>query len=319
MHFRSCGCEHCRRELRERSGIDLPSYEDRNFWGNWENPAWKEWIDMRFESGKRFFEKVMPQLPKDFPVTTCGSDSAAAGMNGKASDARTFMEGGVNYAHCEWSGNTPPYKHDPVTSNSPISRRLVSSSHHLAVARERGLRCFTTGYGFTEPTANIIWALNKALDQDCCFSTLKARLGLPQDILDSLPEEYDVVGRPYAFEAPVVEEKHLARRMGFPTANGRFPDIVKPKAGSYISRTVLPDGRRFFSVTNLGVRPTVGGSFFCSETHILDFSEDLRGGMLRVELLEFLRPEKRFDNIDRLRAAISADVAAAMLYAAKHS
>ena len=200
MHFLSCGCEHCRRELKERTGIDLPSYEDRGFWGNWENPAWNEWIDMRFESGKRFFEKLMPHLPKDFPVTTCGSDSAAAGMNGKASDARVFLDGGVNYVHCEWSGNTPPYKHDPVTSNSPISRRLVSSSHHMAVAQENGLRCFTTGYGFTEPTANVIWALNKTLDQDCCFSTLKARLGLPQHILDTLPEEYDVVGKSYAFE-----------------------------------------------------------------------------------------------------------------------
>jgi len=200
MHFLSCGCPHCRAELKARIGMELPSYEDRNFWGNWDNPAWKEWIDMRFDSGKRFFEKVMPQLPKDFPVTTCGSDSAAAGMNGKASDARVFMDGGVNYVHCEWSGNTPPYKHDPVTSNSPIQRRLVSSSHHLAVARERGVRCFTTGYGFTEPTANVIWALNKALDQDCCFSTLKARLGLPQNILDTLPEEYDVVGKPYGFE-----------------------------------------------------------------------------------------------------------------------
>lgn len=200
MHFLSCGCEHCRAELKARTGMELPSYEDRNFWGNWDNPAWKEWIDMRFDSGKRFFEKVMPQLPRDFPVTTCGSDSAAAGMNGKASDARVFMDGGVNYVHCEWSGNTPPYKHDPVTSNSPIQRRLVSSSHHLAVARERGVRCFTTGYGFTEPTANVIWALNKALDQDCCFSTLKARLGLPQNILDTLPEEYDVVGKPYGFE-----------------------------------------------------------------------------------------------------------------------
>ena len=200
MHFQSCGCEHCRRELKQRTGIDLPSYEDRNFWGTWDNPAWKEWIDMRFESGKRFFEKLMPQRPKDFPVTTCGSDSASAGMNGKASDARTYTNGGVNYVHCEWSGNTPPYKHDPVTSNSPISRRLVSSSHHMAVARDNGLRCFTTGYGFTEPVANVIWALNKTLDQDCCFSTLKARLGLPQTILDTLPEEYDVVGKPYAFE-----------------------------------------------------------------------------------------------------------------------
>lgn len=200
MHFRSCGCVHCRKELKERSGIDLPSYEDRNFWGNWENPAWIEWIDMRFESGKRFFEKLIPNLPADFPVTTCGSDSAGAGMNGKASDVRTFQAGGTNYVHCEWSGNTPPYKHDPVTSNSPISRRLVSSSHHMAVARENGQRCFATAYGFTEATANVIWALNKFMDQDCCFSTLKARLGLPQHILDTLPEECDVVGKPYAFE-----------------------------------------------------------------------------------------------------------------------
>lgn len=200
MHFLSCACPHCRAELKQRTGVELPSYEDRSFWGNWENPAWKEWIDMRFESGKRFFEKVLPQLPKDFPVTTCGSNSAAAGMNGKASDARIFMDGGVNYVHCEWSGNTPPYEHDPVTSNRPISAKLVSAAHHLGVARERGLRCFTTGYGFTEPSANVIWALNKALDQDCCFSTLKNRLGLPQSILDTLPEEYDVVEKPYGFE-----------------------------------------------------------------------------------------------------------------------
>ena len=214
MHFLSCGCDHCRRELKQRTGIDLPTYEDRSFWGNWDNPAWKEWIDMRFESGKRFFEKLMPQLPKDFPVTTCGSDSASAGMNGKASDARTYSAGGVNYVHCEWSGNTPPYKHDPVTSNSPISRRLVSSSHHMAVAREGGLRCFTTGYGFTEPVANVIWALNKTLDQDCCFSTLKARLGLPQTILDTLPEEYDVVKKPYAFEKAhpeLFEAEHIGQ------------------------------------------------------------------------------------------------------------
>ena len=214
MHFQSCGCAHCRRELKQRTGIDLPSYEDRNFWGNWENPAWKEWIDMRFESGKRFFEKLMPNLPKDFPVTTCGSDSASAGMNGKASDARTYSAGGVNYVHCEWSGNTPPYKHDPVTSNSPVSRRLVSSSHHMAVARDNGLRCFTTGYGFTEPVANVIWALNKTLDQDCCFSTLKARLGLPQTILDTLPEEYDVVGKVYGFEKEhpeLFEAEHIGQ------------------------------------------------------------------------------------------------------------
>lgn len=199
MHFLSCGCEHCRRELKRRTGMDLPPIDDRNFWGNWENPAWKAWIDLRFESGRDFFAKLKLCLPEDFLLTTCGSDSAGPGMNGKASDARTFMSG-VNYVHCEWSGNTPPYPHDPVTVNLPLAKRIASSSHHLAVAKEAGVRCFTTGYGFTEPSANIIWALNKLQDQDCCFSTLKARLGLPQEILDSLPEEYDVIGKAYTFE-----------------------------------------------------------------------------------------------------------------------
>ena len=199
MHFASCACPHCREALKRRAGIDLPPIEDRNFWGNWENPAWKAWIDLRYDTGRDFFTKLKPYLPENFPLTTCGSDSASAAMNGKASDARVFMSG-VNYVHSEWSGNTPPYFPDTVTANVPIPNRAVTSSHHLAVAKEHGVRCFTTGYGFTEPSANIIWALNKLLDQDCCFATLKARLGLPQRILDTLPEEYDVIKKPFTFE-----------------------------------------------------------------------------------------------------------------------
>jgi len=199
MHFASCACPHCRETLKRRAGIDLPPVEDRTFWGNWENPAWKEWIDLRYDTGRDFFTKLKPYLPENFPVTTCGSDSASASMNGKASDARVFMSG-VNYVHSEWSGNTPPYFPDSVTANIPVPNRAVTSSHHLAVAKEYGVRCFTTGYGFTEPSANIIWALNKLLDQDCCFATLKARLGLPQRILDTLPEEYDVIKHAFTFE-----------------------------------------------------------------------------------------------------------------------
>ena len=63
----------------------------------------------------------MPNLPKDFPVTTCGSDSSAAAVNGAASDASRFIAGGSNYVHMELSGNTPPYKNDPVTKQLTIS------------------------------------------------------------------------------------------------------------------------------------------------------------------------------------------------------
>ena len=200
MHYISCACPHCRGELQRRTGMDLPPITDRGFWGNWENPAWREWIDLRYESGKEFFQKLMPHLPKDFPVTTCGSDSSAAYVNGAASDASRFIAGGSNYVHMEMSGNTPPYKHDSVTANVPIPARMTAFSHHQAVARENGIRAFSTGYGFSEPSANIIWAVNKVLDTDCCFSTLKARLGLPDHMLRELPNEEELVKAPYTFE-----------------------------------------------------------------------------------------------------------------------
>lgn len=200
LNYRSCACPHCREALKQRAGIDLPPISDQSFWGNWENPAWKHWIDLRFESGREFFEKLSKALPENFPITTCGSDSSSCYAIGMATDARTFISGGSNYVHSELSGNTPPYPNDPVTVNVPISSRAVTFSHHQAVAREAGIRSFSTGYGFTKPSANIIWAVNKILDNDCCFSTLKARLGLPDHILRELPEESDIVGDAYTFE-----------------------------------------------------------------------------------------------------------------------
>lgn len=200
MHFMSCACPHCKAELKRRTGMDLPPIEDRNFWGNWDNPAWNTWIDLRYDTGKHFFERLSAELPKDFPMITCGANSASYSSTGKACDARVFSQGGSNYVHSEMSGNTPPYKHDPVTANVAIADRMVNFSHHQAVARENGIRSFSTGYGFTEPSANIIWAVNKVLDTDCLFSTLNSRLGLPDHMLNELPEEPALIGKAFAFE-----------------------------------------------------------------------------------------------------------------------
>ena len=77
---------------------------------------------------------------------------------------------------------------------------VINASHHQAAARENGGRCFSTGFGFTEETANIVWAVNKVMGADCWFSTLKDRLGLPERILRTLPDEWDVIGRAFTFE-----------------------------------------------------------------------------------------------------------------------
>lgn len=199
MHFNACGCEHCRAELKRRSGMDLPPIEDQSFWGNFDNPAFRDWIDLRFDATAEFHRDLRKVLPKDFALMSCGASSATSAALGSGSDARKFL-GGCNYVNQELCGNTPAYKHDPVTVNQTISHKVINASHHMAAAKEKGVRCYGTGYGFTEPTANIIWAVNRFLDADCHFSTLKPRLGLSDAILNTLPEEYDVVGTAYGFE-----------------------------------------------------------------------------------------------------------------------
>ncbi len=197
--YRTCGCEHCRNELKRRTGMDLPSYDDRTFWGNWENEAWKEWIDMRLDATGNFMKEVFSVLPDDFRLTSCGGGSASGVTVGTAQYASAFLKGS-NYLNLELVGNTPAYKHDPHTSNTTTAHKIISAAHHQGAAREKGLRCFGTGFGFTEATSNIVWAVNKMLGADCWLSTLKGRLGLPEHILKTLPEEYEIVGNAFNFE-----------------------------------------------------------------------------------------------------------------------
>ncbi|MBQ3866469.1 MAG: hypothetical protein II776_06165, partial [Clostridia bacterium] len=198
MHFASCGCPHCRAELKRRAGIDLPPVADKTFWGNWDNPAWRAWCDLRLEGTGRFFRELKGVLPEGFELMSCGADSAAPKAVAAATDGQRFLEG-CTRVNIEMSGNTPPCK-DPLTNNTPVADRFVSSSLHRAAAREKGARCFCTGFAFTPATAKVVWALNKALDADAWIITLKGRLGVPDHILDTLPDESRVVSAAFRYE-----------------------------------------------------------------------------------------------------------------------
>ena len=99
----------------------------------------------------------------------------------------------------------------------------------------------------------------------------------------------------FSFTGRVIEGHHLGHTLGFPTAN-----IV------YAAWVTLPDGTRRAAVTNLGVRPTVeeAGALWV-ESYLLDFSGDLYGQELTVTLCHFLRPERRFPDVEALRQAIA--------------
>ena len=82
-----------------------------------------------------------------------------------------------------------------------------------------------------------------------------------------------------------------------------------PKFGVYASKTLL-QGEYHPSVTNIGLRPTIGTQSLRSETYIMDFSGDLYGQNIEVSLMHFLRGEVKFDSLDGLRAQIAADAQA---------
>lgn len=110
---------------------------------------------------------------------------------------------------------------------------------------------------------------------------------------------------PFGYETPVLPGRHLGRRLGAPTLNQPLPEeLVRPKFGVYVS-AVYFDGAAHCGVTNVGVRPTVGAPAALAETWMPDYAgADLYGRTVRVDLLRFLRPERRFAGLPELRAAI---------------
>ncbi|MCH5191763.1 MAG: riboflavin biosynthesis protein RibF [Oscillospiraceae bacterium] len=117
-----------------------------------------------------------------------------------------------------------------------------------------------------------------------------------------------MLGRNFSYDFLVVEGNKIGKKFfGFPTINQRFPaDFIDLKHGVYASQTLV-DGELFPSVTNFGNHPTVGETEVQSETCILGFDGDLYYRRIRVELLSFLRSEKKFNSAEELRAQIDID------------
>lgn len=119
-----------------------------------------------------------------------------------------------------------------------------------------------------------------------------------------IPAANRLLGRPFGFSAEVIHGNHLGRELGFPTVNQAVPEhFTLPPFGVYVSRVEL-DGVKRYGVTNIGKRPTVGSDRVLAETWILDFSGDLYGKTIRLSLLQFLRPERKFASLEELKAEV---------------
>ena len=119
---------------------------------------------------------------------------------------------------------------------------------------------------------------------------------------------FDMCGRYFSIESEVVRGNRLGRTISFPTINQPLDaDVLAPCFAVYASLTHI-DGKTYPSVTNVGTKPTVTeNGTILAETNIFDFDGELYGKRVKVELVKFIRKEKKFKSVDELRLAIAAD------------
>lgn len=120
-----------------------------------------------------------------------------------------------------------------------------------------------------------------------------------------------LLGRYYALSGPVARGATRGKQLGFPTANiAALHNLVIPPRGVYACFACV-EGQRWPAVANIGVRPTFSDSQLTVEAHLLGFSGNLYDQLLRLELVDFLRAERRFDSAEALVAQIREDAALA--------
>ena len=126
-----------------------------------------------------------------------------------------------------------------------------------------------------------------------------------------LKEANLVLGRNHSIQGRVSHGEKLGRKLGFPTANIYLREHIRPKFGVYAVRLYFLDKSQcsgFNGVASIGNRPTIDGKGDILEVYIFNFKQNIYQKRVRVELIEFIRPEIKFDNLDLMINEMKRDV-----------
>lgn len=147
-----------------------------------------------------------------------------------------------------------------------------------------------------------IHALNKVkYNNNEVSSTL-----IKQELVKGNLEDVNIMlGNPFSIKGNVLHGKHFGHTIGFPTVNFIVPDEkIMPPNGVYATKTIIGE-KEYLSITNVGTRPTFDdGDKRTVETNIFDFDDDIYGQNVEVRFYKYIRPEKKFEDIDKLKSEI---------------
>ncbi|UWQ59443.1 bifunctional riboflavin kinase/FAD synthetase [Leisingera caerulea] len=167
------------------------------------------------------------------------------------------------------------------------------------------LQRFGEQYGFGVTIAPLMEYSEHAVSSTAIRNALSE--GRPADAKEML-------GHWHRIEGVVIGGEQRGRELGFPTANMSIDGLHQPRFGVYAVLVDVLEGPHkgsYHGAASIGVRPMFGGVVPNIETYLFDFSGDLYGATLSVGLVEFLRPELKFDGLDALTAQMDADCAQA--------
>lgn len=192
-----------------------------------------------------------------------------------------------------------------------LNAHHVVAGYDFVFGRARGGDCDMLlhsgrelGFGFTAVSA-------VKDDAGLAYSSTRVR----DYMMDADPKGAEsVLGHPFEVDGRVEHGDARGRTIGFPTANVHLNEYLCPAKGVYAIRTGVDEGANTVwhdGVANLGSRPTFNGDGVVLEAHLFDYTGDLYGKHLRIQFVDYLRPEQKFDGLEALKAQIETDCDAA--------
>lgn len=189
---------------------------------------------------------------------------------------------------------------------------ILGYDHRFGKGREGNIdsfRKFQDQYGYE------ILEIEAATIDEITISSTKIRNALKSG---DIQKANDLLGYKYSIEGLVVLGKQIGRTIGFPTANIVVEEEQKliPQNGVYLIEILL-DNFTHQGLLNIGTRPTLGGTTRSIEAYILNFDRDIYGKKVKISLLQRIREEQRFENIDLLKIQLLKDRELAIDYFSK--
>lgn len=247
------------------------------------------------------------------PVILMFSEHPLKVLTGKA--PKELFDGRIKEREITKTGCTPyTVSFEEIRNMSPeefVTEILIKKLNADFISCGFNFRFAKNGMGNTEILSQLCkkYKIDLEIAQEVdfgseCISSTRIRNAIENGDTETANK---MLGRRFSYDFEVVGGDHRGRVLGFPTINQFFTDnFVIPKYGVYASATLI-DGKWYPSVTNIGIRPTIGNSKPRSETCILGFSGDLYGTNTEVALISYIRPEIKFNDLEALTEQMKKD------------